>query len=159
MSSFRRVEGPEAGPNALGILIPPGHRTLVILRPRALDVDLVLTRALEERPGVFRFREIASIEGNLMAGQVRRALEEWAGGGPGMIAVVPLADRRGWRIRVEIGALHWAVCPRVPGQPYRAMTFTSEGEAHTLAGRLAEVLRPALGESRELYLNTHEFFR
>ena len=159
MSSFRRVEGPEAGPNALGILIPPGHRTLVILRPRALDVDLVLTRSRADSPGVFRFWEIASIEGNLMARQVHRALEEWAQGGPGIIEVVPLTERHGWRVRIEIGSFNWAVCPRVPGQPYRAMTFTAEGEARTLASRLAEVLCPSLEGDRELYLNTHEFFR
>ncbi len=34
MGSFRRVEGEEAGPDALGILVPPGKRTFVILRPR-----------------------------------------------------------------------------------------------------------------------------
>lgn len=159
MSSFRRVQGSEASPNALGILIPPGHRTLVILRPRALDVDLVLTHSLADSPGVFRFREIASIEGNLMARQVHRALEEWARGGPGMVEVVPLTEPRGWRVRVEIGALNWAVCPRVPGQPYRAMTFTAEDEALALAGQLAQVLGPSWEGDRQLYLNTHEFFR
>src|SRR2546423_14410331 len=45
MSSFRRVDGAEAGPDALGILVPPGRRTLVILRPRALDYDLLPLQA------------------------------------------------------------------------------------------------------------------
>jgi hypothetical protein len=159
MPSFRRVEGPEAGPNAVGILVPPGHRTLVILRPRALDVDLVLTGSRADSPGVFRFREIAAIEGNLMARQIVRALEEWAQGGPGIIEVVPLAEPRGWRIHIEIGSWNWAVCPRVPGQPYRAMTFTAEDEARALADRLAEVLCPSREGGQELYLNSQEFFR
>ncbi len=159
MPSFRRVEGPEAGPNAVGILIPPGHRTLVILRPRALAVDLVLTGARADSLGVFRFREIASIEGNLMARQVQRALEEWAGGGPGMIEVVPLMEQRGWRVHIEIGPFNWAVCPRVPGQPYRAMTFPAEEGARTLASRLADILRPSVEGDHEIYLNTQEFFR
>ena len=41
MPAFRRVEGSQAGPSALGILVPPGARTLVILRPRALEWDLL----------------------------------------------------------------------------------------------------------------------
>src|SRR4051794_25531570 len=41
---FTRVEPRLAGPNALGILVPPGTKTLVIVRPRALERDLLPAR-------------------------------------------------------------------------------------------------------------------
>ena len=41
MSAFRRVEAQHAGGNALGILVPPGARTVVILRARSLGWDLL----------------------------------------------------------------------------------------------------------------------
>ena len=41
MAPFRHVEGNQAGPNALGILLPPGRRTLVVVRPRSLAWDLI----------------------------------------------------------------------------------------------------------------------
>ncbi len=45
MCPFRRVEGEQAGPSALGVLVPPSHRTVLILRPRTLTWDLVLAQA------------------------------------------------------------------------------------------------------------------
>ena len=47
MSPLRRVEAGRAGPGALGILVPPGRPTVLILRPRALPWDLLLVRAGE----------------------------------------------------------------------------------------------------------------
>ncbi|MGH9676480.1 MAG: hypothetical protein ACRD36_05205, partial [Candidatus Acidiferrum sp.] len=44
MVQFQRVDAGEAGPSALGILIPPGRRTILIVRPRHLEFDLVLMR-------------------------------------------------------------------------------------------------------------------
>ena len=41
MPAFRRVEPHQAGARALGILVPPGPKTVVILRPRGLDWDLL----------------------------------------------------------------------------------------------------------------------
>src|SRR5207302_3778230 len=43
MCPLRRVEDAHAGPHAVGILVPPGRRTVVIVRPRALIWDLLLT--------------------------------------------------------------------------------------------------------------------
>ena len=47
MSVFRRVDDDRAGPAAMGILVPPGRRTFLILRPRALAWDLILLRRAE----------------------------------------------------------------------------------------------------------------
>lgn len=157
MSPFRRVDGNQAGPHAVGILIPPGYPTLVILRPRALSVDLVLTRPESDGTGGARFWEIGDIEGRLMGCRVHRSLEEWALGGPGRVEVMPLTGSGGWRVHVEIGAFPWAVCRRVHGQPYRGMAFRVEEEARNLADRLAAVLCPSGETEREVYLNLNEF--
>jgi hypothetical protein len=41
MPAFCRVDAQRAGPAALGILVPPGDKTLVVLRPRGLEWDLL----------------------------------------------------------------------------------------------------------------------
>src|SRR5262245_51091068 len=139
MPSFRRVEGDQAGPNALGILIPPGPRTLVIVRPRALDWDLLLLRS-----GLL-FWEIDAIATEIMMQRVQRALEECAGGGPGRIELVPLADGRGYFVRAATGSLTWVVCGRTPGRPYRPMLFPTEADARGAAACLDAVLCPSAG--------------
>src|ERR1700730_5167165 len=71
MSPLRRVLGDRAGPTAVGILVPPGPRTVVILRPRALAWDLLLVR------GDATFQEIESHEAEAIVQGLARALEDW----------------------------------------------------------------------------------
>ncbi|HEV3203743.1 MAG TPA: hypothetical protein VGY77_05140 [Gemmataceae bacterium] len=157
MPWFRFVEGAIAGPNALGILIPPGNPTLVILRPRALNVDLLLIRQLENGSQEIRFWEIDRKEAREMGFQVHQALEAWATAGKGKIVVVRQPDREGCRIRVNMGTLTWLVCGRLPGQPYQAKTFTNEKDARNMVLWLAENLCPVTSDGRELYFNFHHF--
>jgi hypothetical protein len=152
MGSFRRVEGEQAGPAALGILVPPSRRTFVILRPRALPWDLVLCR--EDGPS--SFRELAHDEASAAAQGLFRSLREWAAGGPGAVEVV--ADEEGCRLRVCIGPFVLVACRRLPGQPYSALV-SPEAEAHGAAKRLAAVLCPAAGIDQEVYFNTRFFER
>jgi hypothetical protein len=159
MPPFRRVEGEEAGPEALGILIPPGHRTLVILRPRALAWDLLLLSPLGDQLSAAGFWEIRRAEAGVMARKVERALEEWAGGGKGGSELVPLAGEEGFRVRVVIGSFRWMVCRRVPGRPYQPWTFAAAADAHAAAAELADVLCPDEEDGQELYCNTLHFYR
>jgi hypothetical protein len=157
MASFRRVDPGRAGPNALGILVPPGPRTLIIVRPRALEWDLVLVPA-----GTVALRNPASWELDRAAAatrvqDLRRALEEWACGGPGRIASVASPDDFGCQLWVEVGTLALAVCRRVPGQPYQLVHFAGREEAHSAARRLTAALCPAADASQELYINTRNF--
>ena len=79
MSAFRCVEARDAGPTALGVLAPPGRRTHLILRPRALPWDLVLLQ-----PGHSSvFHELDRDEATAAGAEIARALEEWAAGGSG----------------------------------------------------------------------------
>src|SRR5207248_1167371 len=112
MDSFRRVEAEQAGPAALGILIPPGRRTFVILRPRALPWDLLVCRG-EGDPA---FAQLAHDEASACAQGLYRALRDWSAGGPG--AVEPVAGPEGFSLRVLVGPFALAVCPRRPGRPY-----------------------------------------
>src|SRR5262249_27592345 len=101
MSPLRRVFGERAGPTALGILVPRGRRTVLILRPRALAWDLLLTHAAATG-SVAPFRELGRDEAEAAAEQLCRALEGWAGGGTGRVDAVPLPGGAGHCVRAEV---------------------------------------------------------
>ncbi|MFO0841993.1 MAG: hypothetical protein U0797_06270 [Gemmataceae bacterium] len=142
MGSFRRVEGEQAGPAALGILIPPAKRTFVILRPRALPWDAVLCRG----PDDLAFADLAHDEASAAAQGLYRALRAGA-------VVEALGDGR---LRVVAGGFALLVCPRLPGQSYAALVCC-DGETASARERLAAVVCPA-GE-QEVYFNTRFFER
>jgi hypothetical protein len=141
MGWSRRVEAEQAGPEALGILVPPARRTFVILRPRALPWDLLLCRA----PGDLAFLDLAHDEASAAAVALFRALREV----PPLVEAVSVDGAE--RLRVRIGTFVFVACPRRPGQPYAPLT----GEAAAI-DRLREALSPAEGE---VYFNTRHFER
>jgi hypothetical protein len=149
VGELRRVTDRRAGPAALGILVPPGRRTFLILRPRALDWDLVLVGA----DGAFR--ELAREEADDAAGHLGRALDEWAAGGPGAVESVAAADGGCW-LRARVGGFALLACPREPGRPYRPAGFDATGAARA-AAQLAAALCPSDGVAQELYFNTRHF--
>jgi hypothetical protein len=153
MCAFRRVEDERAGPAALGILVPPGRRTFVILRPRALAWDLLLLR---EADGTV-FRDLSHDEAAMEAQRLYRGLEAWSAGGPGAVETVP-AEGGGLWLRVRVAAFTLLACPRTPGQPYRPLVLT-DAEALAAARGLAEVLCPPAGVEQELYFNGRHFTR
>src|SRR5690242_12997246 len=107
MCALRRVADDQAGPAALGILIPPGRRTFLILRPRSLCWDLLLVRA----PGATSFREMGREEANAAAHSLVRALEEWSlGSGGGTVEPVSAPDGRGFLVRAGVEEFHLLAC-------------------------------------------------
>jgi hypothetical protein len=153
MGELRRVTDRRAGPAALGILVPPGPRTFLILRPRSLAWDLVLVGA----DGAFR--EMGRDEAEAAAAHLGRALDEWAAGGPGAVEAVAAPDGRGCWLRVGVGPVTLVACPRDPGRPYRPAVFADPAAARAAAGQLAAVLCPPAGVAQELYFNTRHFGR
>jgi hypothetical protein len=153
MGSFRRVDGGDAGPRALGILVPPARRTFLILRPRALSWDLLLLR----QPGSRAFRQLAHDEASFAAQGAYRALGEWSAGGEGRVEVVADPQGPGFWVRATLGALSFAACPRVPGQPYQPLVCAEYETARTAALALAGVLHPPEGAEQEVYFNTRFF--
>lgn len=155
MSPFRRVEGRDAGPAALGVLAPPGRRTFLILRPRALPWDLLLLRP--EHGSLFH--EMDREEATATAGQLVGALEEWAAGGPGRVETAAAPQGEGVWLRVHSGPFSLLLCPRAPGRPYEAQRFADHDAARAAAADLAPILHPPPDGRQELYFNTRHFSR
>ena len=137
MGSFRRVEADQAGPTALGILIPPAQRTFVILRPRALAFDLLLCRGA----GDPTFHALSHGEASAAAQSIYRGLREG-------LARVESAGH----LLAHVGPMCFVACARVEGQPYAPLA-PEDADAVALAGYLCPV-----GE-QEVYFNTRFFER
>jgi hypothetical protein len=157
--SLRRVEARQAGPGALGILLPPGARTVLILRPRPVPWDLLLVRAGEGGEAGTPFLHLEPEEGRAMAEGLLRALERWAAGGPGRVEAAFAPDGAGYWVQAEVGAFPLIACERRPGQPYRPAAFATTEEAEGAAAAIAAALRPADRNGLEVYLNTRHFGR
>ncbi len=138
MGTFRRVEAEKAGPDALGILIPPAKRTFVILRPRTLPWDAVLCRSLDD----LRFADLAHDEASAIAQALFRSLRSGAR--------VELLDEG--HLVVRTGGHVLLICERLPGKPYEALR-----PAHEAIAPWSEVLQPQT--EQEVYFNTRFFER
>ncbi len=153
MCPLRRVEDHRAGPSALGILVPPAPRTLVILRPRSLPWDLLLLR-----PNTMNaFRELPRAEADRLAHELFQALRHWSEGASGHVEEVACPDGCGFWVRVHVGSFALLACTRQPGQPYQPLTFPDAESALSAAGRLRGILRPPAHIDQEVYLNTLHF--
>jgi hypothetical protein len=152
MPPFRRVEGSQAGPEAVGILIPPGRRTVLIVRPRALDWDLLPVPPLPLNAARSPFWEVGHDQAEDLARRLGAALEEGA-------RVEALAAADGYEVRAAVGAYVLVACPRQPGQPYRTLRFATAGEAQQAAERIAGFLCPTANAGQELYFNARHFAR
>ncbi len=126
--SLRRVDARQAGPTALGILLPPAARTVLIVRPRALPWDLLLVRAGTDGESGTPFLHLEPEEGQAMAEGMLRALERWSTDRPGKVEVAFAADGAGYWVQVEVGAFPLIACERRPGQPYRPAAFATANE-------------------------------
>jgi hypothetical protein len=153
MCPLRRVEGPRAGPSALGILVPPGRRTFLILRPRALLWDLLLLA-----PGSgSAFREVPHAEADRLAHEMFQALQHWSEGASGHVEEVACPDGGGFWVRVCVGPFALLACGRQPGRPYQPLTFPDADTALSAAARMRDILRPPDKIDQEVYLNTLHF--
>ncbi len=159
MSRFRRVDGAQAGPDALGILVAPGARTLVILRPRALDFDLLPVLATTRHGLGNGFCDLERAGAMAMARALAAALEDCAAGGTGCVGPIPDAEGDGYWVQAEIAAFTLLVCRREPGRSYRAHVFATLEEARTTAAALRRVLCPPPEAAQELYFNMQNFTR
>jgi hypothetical protein len=157
MSGFLRVIPSQAGPAALGILLPPGRRTMVLLRPRSLDWDLVPLRPDETEGPQTPFWEIDRDQGASLVSELHRGLEEWAGGGLGRIEPMPAPGGKGYQVRVGVGQFVLVACERVPGEPYRPALFATVTKALAAAERITSVLCPRPDANQEIYFNTDQF--
>ena len=155
MGLLRRVEGNEAGPAALGVLLPPGRQTYLILRPRGLSWDMLLLRSTDTTT----FRDLTREQGERAVRTFYSALDAWQTGGSGSVEVVAATGLGGFLVRAILGPLPFLVCPREPGRPYRPLVYTDAADAEVAALRLATALRPPAGGELEVYFNARHFER
>lgn len=154
-SPFRRVEAVRAGPRALGILVPPGKRTILIVRPRTLDCDLLpLAPAAGEGPR--RFLELDRDDTARLGKELYFALEALPHGGPGQVEVLPLADGA-CLLQARVGAITLLGCCRSPGRAYQPMRYAGLEQARDAAERLTAILSPPPETTQEIYFNTQSF--
>src|SRR5262249_23565372 len=112
MPTFRSVNAGKAGPNAVGILVPPGSRTLVVVRPRALPVDLVMVRRGEDGGFGSGFMEEGRQTAGLEAQKLAKALMGSATDQALQVEVVPSADGGYW-VQVLVDVFPLIACQRV----------------------------------------------
>jgi hypothetical protein len=153
MCPLRHVEGHRAGPSALGILVPPGRRTFLIVRPRTLSWDLLLLRL----NSLNVFQDLPREEASRVAHEVFEALCHWSEGASGHVEEVACPDGRGFWVRVRVGAFTLLVCARQPGKPYQPLAFADLDTALSAAEQVRRVLRPPAHIDQEVYLNTLHF--
>jgi hypothetical protein len=157
MAAFRLVNDDQAGPRALGLLVPPGRRTLVIVRPRSLPWDLLVVHSHRRTGPTTTFRDFGREEAAAASDGLCLALQEWAAGGPGCLEPVDAVG--GYLVRGVIGIFPLLACLRRPGQPYQPLVFPDRADAADAAAALTGVLCPAADAEQELYLNTRHFAR
>jgi hypothetical protein len=159
MPAFRYVESDQAGPDALGILVPPGRRTLVILRPRRLDCDLLVLDPTRASPSGAAFWDVGPQEAIDMAQQLRHALEEGAACGAIRVEAVASATGEGYRVLAAVAPFTLIACLRRAGQAYQPLSVATVAEAQRQAERIAALLCPTGAQRPELYFNTKNFAR
>lgn len=157
MSPFQQIEASRAGRSALGILMPPGPRTLVILRPRALDWDLVPLRPDGEPGQPMQFWEVGREQGSVLVSELHRSLQEWAQGGLGRVEPVPAPGGAGYHVRIGVGRFVLLTCNRIPGAPYQPAVFEKVREALAAVERISAILCPDQSALQEIYFNVKSF--
>src|SRR5262245_37921965 len=143
MAAFRRVDARQAGPTALGILVPPGLSTLVIARPRGLEWDLLPARWQGDpaQPPVF-----CQFGRDEAAGVARRFHDALAAAAQARISPVETIGApagQEFQVWVRAGEFVWIVCRRAPGQAYVPMLFASRTDAESAGRRLEPFFHPA----------------
>ena len=150
---FTRVEPQHAGPAALGILVPQGAKTLVIVRPRASPWDLLPARWTGGSDQAPQFCVFTRDEAAGVARRLVKAIES--------AIVNPLesfgdAERQTCGVWLRTDEFVWIVCRRTQGEAYQPMIFASPDEAEAEAKKLTAFLWPREA-TQEYYFNTQSF--
>jgi hypothetical protein len=159
MSAFRRVDAQRAGAMALGILVPPGLKTLVILRPCGLEWDLLPARWAGEPATPPVFSQFSREEAALVARRFQQSLEDAVVAGKNPVGTFGNPSGQAFQVWVRTGEHVWILCRRLPGRPYEPLVFGSQEEAENAGRRLSPIFHPALDANQEYYFNTQNFER
>lgn len=155
MPAFLRVDASLAGTTALGILVPPGDVTLVIVRPRPLHWDLLAARWNGDSASSPTFCQFAREDAAGIARRLQRTLEQRVA--EGCCPLETFGDGRHFQIWLRTDEFFWIVCRRAPGQTYQPALFASLEEAENAANELTQFLWPPHDAQQEYYFNTQQF--
>jgi hypothetical protein len=154
---FTRVDPRHAGPSALGILVPQGMKTLVIVRPRALEWDLVPARWDGDSSHAPKFCLFTRDEAANAARRIIKSLEAAVEQGVNPLESFGDAQGERWQIWLRTQEFVWIVCKRAHGRAYQPMIFASQEEMTHAAETLAAIIWPAADVKQEYYFNTQKF--
>jgi hypothetical protein len=157
MPAFRRVEPQQAGANALGILVPPGTRTVVILRAKPLAWDL-LAATWNGNPAMApAFCAFGRDEAAKVARRLQQALEHAVTRGVNPVETLGDARERSFQVWLRAAELFWIPCRKTATQNYEPLLFPSRAEAREAGEALARIVWPAADAGQEYYFNTQQF--
>jgi hypothetical protein len=154
---FFRVDVKQAGPNALGILVPQQTKTLVIVRPRALAWDLLPARWNGDSTNAPRFCWFTRDEATGAARRILRTLETAVTLGANPVQTFGNAEEERLQIWLRTEEFVWIVCRRSPGEEYRPMIFPTREDAEREAEKIAAIVWPTADARQEYYFNTQNF--
>lgn len=157
MPAFRRVEVRQAGRTALGVLIPPGASTLVIVRPRALDWDLLPAHWNGDMHSPPRFCSFTRDEAAAAARRLHHFLEDAVARGSSPILVCESPGGAQFQVWLRTDEHVWILCARTPGHAYTPLVFSSCTAAQQAGERVEAFLWPARDANQEIYFNTQLF--
>ena len=157
MAAFRRVDASRAGPTALGILVPVGTRTLVILRPRGLEWDLLPARWNGDPSCPPEICGVTRDEAAQVARRLAESLEKAAETRDDPLQMASDAAGRQFQIWLRAVDLVWVPCARQAGQAYSPLIFATQAEATAAGEALTPYVYPSRDADREYYFNTQKF--
>ena len=152
---LQRVEPRYAGPQALGILVPHGAKTLVIVRPRTLEWDLLPARWDGDCGHAPEFCTFGRDEAAAAARRLVRALESFVERGVNPLQTC--GNQTSFQIWLRTDEFVWIACRRTPGKAYQPAVFADLEDATRAAESIAAVVWPSAGVMQEYYFNTQNF--
>ena len=149
---FQRVDLKHANATALGILVPQGAKTLVIVRPRALTFDLLPARWNGETGHAPQFCAFTRDEAAQVARRLIASLETAE-----VNPVQTFGQGDCFQIWLRAGEFVWIVCRRAPGEAYQPILFATREVAVRDAEKLTAFVWPDPDASQQYYVNTQSF--
>src|SRR4051794_2585541 len=107
MPAFRRVDARHAGAASLGIQVPPGAKTLVILRPHGLEWDLLPARWAGDAGTAPDFCQFGRDEAVLVARQLQQFLEDGVARGVSLVETFGSTLRQQFQVWLRTSAYVW----------------------------------------------------
>src|SRR4051794_17239817 len=159
MPPFRRVEARSAGPGALGILVPPGAQTLVILRPRNLEWDLLPATWQGECATPPRLCQFTREQAAEIARRMPEALTQSVLTAANPVGTFGTVETGHFQVWVKVEEHYWIACRRLPDRPYEPVIFATCEEARSAALNIAAIFWPDPEAKQPYYFNTQLFSR